>query len=109
MLSKDGFKTVSCACGGSGFSGHGTGYDAVCDNCGGQGEVLDFSDEIEEAGMTIALLESDLLDYKTRVEQLQKEVERMKSAIIRIDSVNGSIHAFELIERIIAEVSHDPL
>ncbi|ANH50621.1 hypothetical protein SALINJAH_170 [Bacillus phage SalinJah] len=24
-------------CGGGGFSGYGTGYDAVCDNCGGHG------------------------------------------------------------------------
>ena len=26
-------------CGGSGFSKPGTGYDSVCDNCGGQGEL----------------------------------------------------------------------
>ncbi|ULF49382.1 anti-TRAP protein [Bacillus phage MrBubbles] len=33
-------KTEECAtCGGSGFSGYGTGYDAVCDNCGGAGEL----------------------------------------------------------------------
>lgn len=25
-------------CGGSGFSKAGTGYDSVCDNCGGLGE-----------------------------------------------------------------------
>lgn len=31
--------TVECEeCGGSGFSGHGSGYGAVCDNCGGLGE-----------------------------------------------------------------------
>jgi DnaJ-class molecular chaperone len=24
-------------CGGSGFGSQGTGYDSVCDNCGGQG------------------------------------------------------------------------
>lgn len=31
-------ETVDCEeCGGSGFSKAGTGYDAVCDNCGGQG------------------------------------------------------------------------
>jgi len=31
--------TVDCEeCGGSGFSKAGTGYDSVCDNCGGQGE-----------------------------------------------------------------------
>ncbi|MFY0516519.1 hypothetical protein ACOMCU_01620 [Lysinibacillus sp. UGB7] len=31
--------TVECkTCGGSGFSGHGSGYDSVCDNCGGKGE-----------------------------------------------------------------------
>lgn len=30
---------VECKeCGGSGFSGKGTGYDSVCDNCGGAGE-----------------------------------------------------------------------
>lgn len=27
-------------CGGTGFSGYGTGYNAVCDECGGQGEVF---------------------------------------------------------------------
>jgi len=27
-------------CGGSGFSGYGTGYNAVCDECGGIGETL---------------------------------------------------------------------
>lgn len=33
-------KTVDCEeCGGSGFSKAGTGYDAVCDNCGGQGKL----------------------------------------------------------------------
>lgn len=32
-------QTVDCEeCGGSGFSGLGTGYDSVCDNCGGRGE-----------------------------------------------------------------------
>jgi len=35
---------VCPTCGGSGFSGlaalAGNGYDAVCDNCGGAGEVL---------------------------------------------------------------------
>jgi len=32
--------TEECTvCGGSGFSGYGTGYDAVCDNCGGAGEL----------------------------------------------------------------------
>jgi hypothetical protein len=30
---------VECeVCGGCGFSGRGTGYDSVCDNCGGKGE-----------------------------------------------------------------------
>lgn len=34
-------ETEDCpTCGGSGFSGYGTGYDAVCDNCAEQGEVL---------------------------------------------------------------------
>lgn len=33
--------TKTCPkCGGSGFSGYGTGYDAVCDDCAGIGEVL---------------------------------------------------------------------
>lgn len=33
-------KTEECdVCGGGGFSGYGTGYDAVCDNCGGQGKL----------------------------------------------------------------------
>lgn len=32
-------KIVECTeCGGGGFSGCGTGYNDVCDNCGGQGE-----------------------------------------------------------------------
>ena len=29
-------------CGGSGFSEPGTGYDSVCDNCGGRGEHPDY-------------------------------------------------------------------
>lgn len=30
---------VECReCGSIGFSGQGTGYDSVCDNCGGKGE-----------------------------------------------------------------------
>ena len=34
------FKTIDCpTCNGSGFSKPGTGYDAVCDTCGGQGEI----------------------------------------------------------------------
>lgn len=33
--------TIPCErCGGSGFSGYGTGYDAVCDECAGIGETL---------------------------------------------------------------------
>lgn len=32
---------VECSvCGGSGFSGYGTGYDAVCGNCGGLKFIL---------------------------------------------------------------------
>lgn len=32
--------TIPCErCGGFGFSGYGTGYDAVCDECGGIGET----------------------------------------------------------------------
>ena len=27
-------------CGGGGFSGYGTGYDDVCDECGGRGKVI---------------------------------------------------------------------
>ncbi|ADH03246.1 gp100 [Bacillus phage W.Ph.] len=31
---------IDCTdCGGSGFSGRGTGYDAMCDNCAGHGVV----------------------------------------------------------------------
>lgn len=34
-------ETEECpTCVGSGFSGHGTGYDAVCDTCAGRREVL---------------------------------------------------------------------
>lgn len=34
------FELEECnVCGGSGFSGYGSGYDAVCDNCGGKGEL----------------------------------------------------------------------
>ena len=34
------FSIVDCKeCGGSGFSGRGSGYDSVCDNCGGRGEM----------------------------------------------------------------------
>lgn len=36
-------------CGGSGFSGYGTGYDAVCDECGGAGFALDISSTTEPA------------------------------------------------------------
>lgn len=33
-------ETVICQdCGGTGFNGWGTGYDSVCDTCGGKGEV----------------------------------------------------------------------
>lgn len=33
-------ETVECEeCGGTGFSKEGTGYDSVCDNCGGKGEL----------------------------------------------------------------------
>lgn len=33
-------KTIECSeCSGSGFSGQGSGYDSVCDNCGGKGEL----------------------------------------------------------------------
>lgn len=33
-------RPVDCReCGGSGFSGYGTGYDAVCGNCGGQKQL----------------------------------------------------------------------
>ncbi|WP_318582894.1 hypothetical protein [Bacillus paranthracis] len=32
-------QTADCEeCGGSGFNGLGTGYDSVCDSCGGRGE-----------------------------------------------------------------------
>lgn len=32
--------TIECSvCEGSGFSGQGTGYDSICDNCGGKGEL----------------------------------------------------------------------
>lgn len=32
-------KIIECKeCNGGGFSGTGTGYDSVCDNCGGKGE-----------------------------------------------------------------------
>lgn len=35
------YKTDICPeCGGSRFSGYGTGYDAVCDSCGGLGEII---------------------------------------------------------------------
>lgn len=35
----DGFYLVDCKeCGGSGFSGYGSGYDDVCGTCGGSGE-----------------------------------------------------------------------
>jgi len=42
-------QTVECeVCVGSGFSGYGTGYDAICDNCGGIGEypILSGDEEI---------------------------------------------------------------
>lgn len=44
-------RTVPCAkCGGGGFSGYGTGYDAVCDDCGGLGETPEhFWSEADEA------------------------------------------------------------
>ena len=35
-------------CGGSGFSGYGSGYDAVCDECAGIGETLIGWKEIEK-------------------------------------------------------------
>ncbi|WP_176374175.1 hypothetical protein [Bacillus mobilis] len=39
---------IECeVCGGSGFSGYGTGYDAVCDNCGGIGEYPNWNGEEE--------------------------------------------------------------
>lgn len=35
------YLTAECpVCGGGGFSGPGTMYDDVCDECGGQGEVI---------------------------------------------------------------------
>lgn len=35
------YETEECpTCGGSGFAGYGSGYDAVCDNCGGQREIV---------------------------------------------------------------------
>ena len=81
MISKEEYKTVTCPpCGGGRFSGYGSGYDSVCDTCGGQGEILEMSDDapkIEEMGMTISLLEADLLHYKSQVEALQKEVDRL--------------------------------
>lgn len=40
--------TKDCTvCGGSGFDKPGTGYDSVCDNCGGSGEELDIAAEDE--------------------------------------------------------------
>jgi DnaJ-class molecular chaperone len=40
ILLKNERETIDCEeCGGSGFSKAGTGYDAVCDNCGGQGRL----------------------------------------------------------------------
>lgn len=40
VLSSSDIKIVKCKdCDGSGFSGQGTGYDSVCDNCGGKGEL----------------------------------------------------------------------
>jgi len=39
MSVKRKFEIIECKeCGGTGFSGQGTGYDSVCDNCGGKGE-----------------------------------------------------------------------
>lgn len=32
----EGFTICCTECGGSGFTGYGTGYDCVCDTCGGQ-------------------------------------------------------------------------
>lgn len=33
------YEVIDCnECGGSGFSGQGTGYDSVCDICAGAGE-----------------------------------------------------------------------
>lgn len=35
------YRLVDCAkCGGGGFSGYGTGYDDVCDECGGRGKTF---------------------------------------------------------------------
>ncbi|EJS62006.1 hypothetical protein ICU_05174 [Bacillus cereus BAG2X1-1] len=40
---------VECeVCGGSGFSGQGTGYDSVCDNCGGIGEHPNWNGDEEQ-------------------------------------------------------------
>jgi len=36
----EGNNEIECEeCGGTGFSKHGTGYDSVCDNCSGKGEI----------------------------------------------------------------------
>lgn len=49
ILSEDG-KIVCAKCGGSGFNGHGTGYDAVCDCTGGYiGLIPNFSTDISAA------------------------------------------------------------
>lgn len=38
-------ETEDCpTCGGNGFSGYGTGYDAVCDTCAGNGVVLIYAE-----------------------------------------------------------------
>lgn len=40
-------KTEECEkCGGSGFDGWGTGYNNVCDDCGGMGEVPTYEEEL---------------------------------------------------------------
>jgi DnaJ-class molecular chaperone len=37
---KENIEIIDCEeCGGTGFSNAGTGYDSVCDNCGGLGRL----------------------------------------------------------------------
>lgn len=87
--------------------------------------MISKEEQIEEMGMTLALLESDLLDYKTQVEtlqknasywndehskqtergdKLQKEVERLEGFITKLQDVHEIEKA-----RLRSEVSHDPL
>lgn len=46
---KDALRIQCRVCGGSGFSGYGTGYDAVCGECGGQRDYEDGMNPIDDA------------------------------------------------------------